>query len=164
MTADRLRRLVPALLAAMLVISAVWLFRDAAGRSGAIHAGEDAAEAARDSIVAILSYQPATAGQSMEAAAHDRLTGPFLEDYRQLIKTVVVPEAVGKRITATATVPAAAVVSADAHRAVVLAYIDQTMAVGSAAPAQTNSAMRVTMDNIDGRWLISGFDPIWGGP
>jgi Mce-associated membrane protein len=34
------------------------------------------------------------------------------------------------------------------------------MAVGSAAPTQTNSAVRVTMDNLDGRWLISGFDPI----
>jgi Mce-associated membrane protein len=52
------------------------------------------------------------------------------------------------------------VVSADAHHVVVLAYIDQIMAVGSAAPTQTNSAVRVTMDNLDGRWLISGFDPI----
>lgn len=68
--------------------------------------------------------------------------------------------AVGKRITAAATVPAAAVVSADARHAVVLAYVDQTMTVGSAAPTQTNSAVRVTMDNVDGRWLISGFDPI----
>lgn len=164
MTADRLRRLVPGLLAAMLVIIGGWLFRDAAARNGAVHAGEDAARTARDSIAAILSYQPATAAQSLEAAAGDRLTGRFLDDYTQLIKTVVVPDAVGKRITATATVPAAAVVSADAHRAVVLAYIDQTMTVGSAAPTQTNSAARVTMDNIDGRWLISGLDPMWGGP
>lgn len=164
MTAKRPRRLVPALPAAVLAISAVWLFRDAAVRSGTVRAGEEAARTARDSTAAILSYRPATAAQSLETAARDRLTDPFLGDYTQLIKTVVVPDAVGKRISATATVPAAAVVSAGAHRAVVLVYVDQTMAVGSAAPTQTNSAVRVTMDNIDGRWLISGFDPIWGGP
>ena len=158
--AGRLRAVVLTLLAVVLAAAAASLFWDSAGRRGAARAGDDAAQAARDSIVAILSYQPSTAQQSLEAAARDRLTGKFLDDYTQLIKTVVLPEAVGKRITATAEVPAAAVVSADAHSVVVLAYIDQIMAVGSAAPTRTNSAVRVTMDNLDGRWLISGFDPI----
>ena len=158
--AGRLRAVVLTLLAVVLAAAAASLFWDSAGRRGAVRAGDDAAQAARDSIVAILSYQPSTAQQSLEAAARDRLTGKFLDDYTQLIKTVVLPEAVGKRITATAEVPAAAVVSADAHSVVVLAYIDQIMAVGSAAPTRTNSAVRVTMDNLDGRWLISGFDPI----
>ena len=158
--AGRLRAVVLALVAVALAAAAAWLFWDSAGRRGAVRAGDDAAQAARDSIVEILSYQPATAQQSLEAAARDRLTGKFLDDYTQLIKTVVLPEAVGKRITATASVPAAAVVSADSHHVVVLAYVDQVMAVGSAAPSQTNSAVRVTMDNLDGRWLISGFDPI----
>lgn len=156
----RLRRIVLPLLAAGLALSAGWLFRDASTRGDDVRAGEDAGRAARDSIVAILSYQPATARRSLEAAARDRLTGGFLDDYTQLIKTVVVPDAIGRGITATAEVPAVAVVSADAHRAVVLAYIDQTTAVGSAAPAQTNSAARVTMDNVGGRWLISAFDQI----
>jgi Mce-associated membrane protein len=156
----RLRAVAGPALAVVLVVSAVLLFWNASARRGAVRAGEDAAGAARDSIVAILSYQPATVEQSLAAAAADRLTGKFLDDYTQLIKTVVVPDAVGKRITATTEVPAAAVVSAEDHHAVVLAYIDQTMAVGTAAPTRTNSAVRVTMDNVDGRWLISGFDPI----
>ena len=156
----RRRAVIPTLLAVVLAVAAAWLFWDSAGRRGAVRAGDDAAQAARDAIVEILSYQPATAQQSLESAARDRLTGKFRDDYTQLIKTVVLPDAVGKRITATAKVPAAAVVSADAHHVVVLAYIDQIMAVGSAAPTQTNSAVRVTMDNLDGRWLISGFDPI----
>lgn len=155
-----LRRVLLPLLAAALVVGAGWLYRDASSRGSAVRAGQDAAQAARDSIVAILSYQPGTVGQSLEAAAHDRLTGKFLDDYTQLIKTVVVPEAVGKAITASAKVPATAVVSAEAHRAVLLAYVDQTISVGPAAPTQTNSAVRVTMDNIDGRWLISGFEPM----
>ena len=156
----RLRPTAVALLAAVLVISGAWLTWNASQRRGGVQAGQDAAQAARDSIVAMMSYQPATAQQSLTAAAADRLTGEFLAEYTQLITTVVVPEAVGKRITATATVPAAAVVSADTRHAVVLAYVDQTTAVGSGPPNQTNSAVRVTMDNVDRRWLISGFDPI----
>jgi len=42
----------------------------------------------------------------------------------------------------------------------VLAYFDQSLSVGSAAPTRTNSCVRVTMEKLDGRWLISGFDPI----
>ena len=156
----RVRAIALPLLAAALVASAAWLTWHASVRRDAVLAGADAAQAARDSVAAILSYQPATAQQSLAAAAQDRLTGTFLDEYTQLIKTVVVPDAVGKRITAAAKVPAAAVVSANARHAVLLAYVDQTMTVGSAAPTQTNSAVRVTMDNVDGRWLISGFDPI----
>lgn len=156
----RLRAVALPLLAAAMVLSAAWLFWNASARRGAVASGADAAQAARDSVAAIMSYQSATAQQSLAAAARDRLTGTFLDDYTQLIKTVVVPDALAKRITATAKVPAAAVVSADAHHAVVLAYVDQTMVAGSAAPTQNRSAVRVTMDNVDGRWLISGFDPI----
>jgi len=107
----------------------------------------------------MLSYQPATADSKLNAA-RDRLTGPFLESYNQLIQTVVVPGAKQQKITAAAEVPAAAAVSGGADRTVVLAYVDQSLAVGSAAPTRTNSSVRVTMEKVDGRWLIAGFDPI----
>jgi Mce-associated membrane protein len=156
------RVVIGALLAAALLVAtgASWLFWDASARRGALHAGADAAQAARDSIVAISSYQPATAGQTLDAAARDRLTGKFLDDYTQLIRTVVAPESASKKITATATVPLVAVVAAERHHAVVLAYVDQTRTVGSGAPEKTASTVRVTMDDVDGRWLISGFEPI----
>lgn len=156
------RRTAAALLAtaALVAAAAAWLFWDAAARRGAEGAGTDAAQAARDSIVAISSYQPATAAQTLDAAARDRLTGAFLDDYTQLVKTVLVPESVARKISATATVPAVAVVSAQRRHAVVLAYVDQTRTVGSGAPEKTASTVRVTMDHVDGRWLISGFEPI----
>ncbi len=147
-------------LAVLAVLATGWLFWDAAGRRGAQHAGVHAAQAAREAIPAILSYQPATAEKDLPAAAQDRLTGTFLADYTQLITTVVVPEAKQKRISASATVPAAAAVSADTRRAVVLAYVNQSITVGDQTPTETNSSVRVTMDNVDGRWLISGFEPI----
>lgn len=156
----RSRAVAVAVAAVLLAVCASWLLWDASARRGAVRAGADAAQAARDAIVAISSYQPATAGQALDAAAHERLTGTFLDDYTQMIKTVLVPEAVGSKISATATVPAVAVVSAARRHAVVLAYVDQTRSIASGAPEKTTSTVRVTMDNVDGRWLISGFEPI----
>jgi Mce-associated membrane protein len=146
----------------LLLAGALWLYWDGSSRRAAESAGADAVAAARESIPAILSYQPATAEQDLPAAARDRLTGRFRADYTQAITTVVVPEAKQKGVTARATVPAAAVVSADRRHAVVLAYVDQSLTVGAGrdmkAPTDNKSTVRVTMDNIDGRWLISGFD------
>lgn len=147
-------------LAVLLVAGSSWLFWDASERRGAVRAGAEAAVAARDAIIAISSYQPATAGQKLEAAASDRLTGRFLDDYTQLVKAVLVPEAAAKKITATATVPAVAVVTAERKHVIVLAYVDQTRTVDSGAPEKTASTVRVTLDDVDGRWLISGFEPM----
>ena len=51
-------------------------------------------------------------------------------------------------------------VSASADHVVLLAYVDQALTVGKEAPTQTNSSVRVTMEKVDGRWLVAGFDPI----
>ena len=37
---------------------------------------------------------------------------------------------------------------------------DQTVTVGNDAPTDSTSIVRVTMDKIAGRWLISAFDPV----
>jgi len=150
-----------ALPAALLVLAAgLWLFWDGSSRHAARDAGAEAVRAARDSIPVVLSYRPDTAEKDLPAAARDRLTGKFLDSYTQVITTVVIPDAKQKNISASAEVPAAAVVSADARHAVVLAYVDQTRTAGKDAPAKVGTSMRVTMDKVDGRWLISGFDQI----
>jgi Mce-associated membrane protein len=72
---------------------------------------------------------------------------------------VVIPGAKQKRISAAATVPAVATVSANPNRAVVLVFVDQSVSVGNDAPSTTASAVQVTLDRAGDRWLISGFDP-----
>jgi Mce-associated membrane protein len=156
----RRHRLVVAVIATGLVVASAALAWDGTARLGAAQAGEDAVEVARESIVAILSYRPDTAEKDLDTAARERLTGRFLGDYTQLIKTVVVPNAKQKSVTAAARVPAVAVVSASADHVVLLAYVDQALTVGKEAPTQTNSSVRVTMEKVDGRWLVAGFDPI----
>jgi Mce-associated membrane protein len=115
--------------------------------------------AAKDSTVALLSYQPDTVDKDLRAA-RGRLTGSFKDSYTQLIQDVVIPGATKQHISAVAVVPAAASVSATPNHAVALLFVDQTVAVGSDAPTETSSIVRVTMDRTGGRWLISAFDPI----
>ena len=73
---------------------------------------------------------------------------------------MVIPGAKEKQISAVATVPAAASVSADLNHAVVLVFVNQTVVVGTEAPTDTASSVRIGLDKVDGRWLISKFDPV----
>jgi Mce-associated membrane protein len=122
-------------------------------------AGIESVAAAKDSTIALLSYQPDTVDKELKAA-RDRLTGSFKDSYTQLIQDVVIPGAKKQHISAVAVVPAAASVSATPKHAVALLYVDQTVVVGNDAPTDTSSIVRVTLDRTGGRWLISAFDPI----
>lgn len=115
--------------------------------------------AARDAAVAMLSYRTDTVEQDL-MAARDRLTGPFVDSYTNLVKTVVIPGAKEKKISAEATVKAAASVSATPAHAVALLFLDNAVTTGGSAPASTVSGVRVTLDKVGQRWLVSGFDPV----
>ncbi len=119
----------------------------------------ESVRAANDGTIALLSYRPDTVQKDLEAA-RGRLTGTFLNAYTKLTRDVVIPGAQQKQISAVATVPAAASVSASADHAVVLLFVNQTIIVAQDAPTNTASSVRVTLDKIDGRWLISQFDPV----
>jgi len=78
---------------------------------------------------------------------------------QSLTNDVVIPGAKQQQISATASVPAAASVSATVDHAAVLVFINQTMIVGTGAPTDSASAVRVTMDKIGGHWLVSASTP-----
>jgi Mce-associated membrane protein len=115
--------------------------------------------AASDSAAALLSYRHDTVDNDV-ATARERLTGNFKDAYTSLTHDVVIPGAKQKQVSVTATVPAAASMSASENHAVVLVFVDQALTMGNQAPSNTASSVRVTLDKIDGRWLISQFDPI----
>jgi len=116
-------------------------------------------QVAKDSTIAMLSYKPDTVEQQLNAA-RDLLTGDFRNSYTSLINDVVIPGAKQKQISAVATVPAMASVSADPHHAVVLVFVNQTVVVGQDAPSDSASSVRVTLEKTGDRWLISKFDPV----
>jgi Mce-associated membrane protein len=122
-------------------------------------AAEQSVRAATDDTIAILSYRPDTVERDLTGAA-GRLTGGFRQQYTQLVSDVVAPGAKQQHISAVATVPAAASVSATENHAVVLVFINQTTTIGNDAPTQTTSSVRITLDKVHDRWLISQFDPV----
>ena len=147
------------IVALLLAAAAGYLRWEDSSRRDADTARTESVQAAKDSTVALLSYKPDTVEKDL-GGARDRLTGSFLDAYTQLINTVVIPGAKEKQISAVASVPAAASVSAEPDHAVVLLFVNQTVVVGTDPPTNTASSVRVTLDKVDDRWLISGFDPI----
>ena len=113
--------------------------------------------AARDSAVALLSFRFDTVDRDV-AAARERLTGGFLDTYTQRTQQELIPNAKERRVTATASVRAAASESVNQNHAVVLLFVTQNVRIGDAPPADTGSSVRVTLDKIGDRWLVSDFD------
>jgi Mce-associated membrane protein len=148
-------------LALILAVAAGFLkWQDNSVRNDEI-AGIESVQAAKDTTVKILSYKPDTVDQQLNDA-RNLLTGDFRDQYTSLINDVVIPGAKQKQISAVASVPegGAASVSADPNHAVVLVFVNQTVVVGQDVPTDTASSVRVTLDKIDGRWLVSKFDPV----
>jgi Mce-associated membrane protein len=150
--------------ALLLALSAGYLkWMDDSARVNDINSAKsparEAMQTAKDSTMALLSYKPDTVEQQL-TAARDLLTGDFRDSYTSLTNELVIPGAKQKQISAVATVPAVASVSADPRHAVVLVFVNQTVIVGQDAPTGTASSVRVTLDKIGNRWLISKFDPV----
>ena len=156
------RRLLVTVLPAVALLLALgvgylkWL--DGTARAS-LTAAEQSVRVASESTIAILSYKPETVDKDLKSAA-DRLAEPFRQQYTQLVNDVVAPGAKQQHISALATVPAAASVSATGKHAVVLVFVDQTTTIGNDTPSQSTSSVRVSLDKIGGRWLVSQFDPV----
>jgi Mce-associated membrane protein len=145
--------------ALLLALAAGYLkWQDSSVRDAEL-ASIESVQVAKDSTIALLSYRPDTVDKDL-GAARDLLTGDFKNSYTSLTNDVVIPGAKQKQISAVATVPAVASVSADANHAVALVFVNQTVIVGQDAPTDTASSVKVTMEKINGHWLISGFDPV----
>ena len=146
-------------LALLLASAAGFLKWQDPSAGGAQAARTESVQAATDGTIALLSYRADTVEKDLEAA-RSRLTGTFLNAYTSLTHEVVIPGAKQKQISAVATVPAAASISASTNHAVVLLFVNQSLIIGQDAPTNTASSVRVTLDKVGDHWLISGFDPV----
>ena len=150
--------LLPALVVLLGAVAGFLKWQSEAPRADESAAAESVA-AARDTTAAILSYNADTVDKELNAA-RGRLTGSFLDAYTKLVNDVVIPGAKDKKISAVAQVPAAASVSASPTHAVALVFVNQTTSIANDAPTNTTSSVRVTLDKVGDRWLVSGFDPV----
>ena len=158
-------KLAPLVLVLLLAVSgalAAWLYvkqyrpdeqTDAA-------AAQSAVDAARDGLVALLSYKPDTLDQDI-SAAKSHLTGDFLNYYDQFTRDVVTPAAKEKKLTTTAQVLGAAVSELHPNSAVVLLFVNQaTVSKDRPDPAMASSSVLVSLTKVHGKWLIAKFEPI----
>jgi Mce-associated membrane protein len=146
-------------LALLLALGAGFLkWQDSSIRAGEV-ARIESMQVAKDATVRLLSYRPDTVDEDL-GAARELLAGDFKNAYTSLINDVVIPGAKQKQISAVASVPAAASISADPRHAETVVFVDQTVIVGNDAPTSTNSSIKVTLNKVDGRWLILKFDPV----
>jgi Mce-associated membrane protein len=148
-----------ALLCVALAVGAGYLRWQYVSRMSDERAQSESMQAARDATEAMLSYNPDSAERDLGAAAA-RLTSSFKDSYTALVHDVVIPGAKQKAITAVAKVAAIAPVRLSGDHAVILVFVDQTITIGSAPPTDTTSSVRITLENIGGHWLVSGFDPV----
>lgn len=116
-------------------------------------------QAAKDATVALLSYRPDTVETDL-AAAQNLLTGAFKESYAALTRDVVIPGAKERKISTAVSIPTTASISVSAREAQVLVFVNQTTIVGSDAPSDSASTVKVTMRHEGAKWLISDFKPI----
>jgi Mce-associated membrane protein len=148
--------LLPALALLLAVAAGLLKWKDSSVRNTEL-ARSESVVAARDSAVSLLSFRFDTVDRDV-AAARERLTGECLHNYTQMTQEELIPNAKERHVSATAVVPWAASESATHNHAVVLLFVNQTIRIGSAAPADAPSSARVTLDKIGERWLVSGFD------
>jgi Mce-associated membrane protein len=158
-------KLVPLVLVLLLLVSgalAAWLYvkqyRPDEQTDNA--AAQSAVNAARDGVVAILSYKPDTLNQDF-AAAKSHLTGDFLNYYDQFTQQIVTPAAREKALTTTAQVVGAAASELQPNSAVVLLFVNQaTVSKERPDPAMASSTVLVSLTKVHGTWLITKFQPI----
>ncbi|MDH6194572.1 Mce-associated membrane protein [Mycobacterium frederiksbergense] len=123
-------------------------------------ASQTVVDAATDGTVALLTYAPDTLDKDF-TAAKSHLTGDFLSYYKQFTEDIVAPAAKEKSVKTTATVVRAAVSEIHPESAVVLVFVNQaTTSAQNPNGSFTASSVKVGMNKIDGKWLISSFDPI----
>ena len=144
----------------MLLALAAGYFKWVAGSADDLAlARTESVRVAGEDAVALLSYKADSVDKDL-GAARERLTGEFKDAYTTLTREVVIPGAKEKHISAMAKVNAAASVSATSNHAVVLLFVNQTVTMGDGAPTDTQPVVRVTLDKVNGRWLVSHFDPV----
>ncbi|WP_224393067.1 hypothetical protein [Pseudonocardia sp. ICBG1293] len=113
----------------------------------------DGLTAARTGVEQVLSYQPASKDADV-ARARGLVTGDFGRQFDSVLDSVVRP-ALDRGVGTRTVVTRAGVVSAGADRVTALLYFTQEAARPGEPPRTTAGRAEVTVQRVDGRWLVS---------
>jgi Mce-associated membrane protein len=148
----------------MLVAGSAAAAASLAGRqrddAAAQRAQTAAMAAATTEIGQILSYDYRDLNADLARAASDT-TGEFNGQFGVLSGQLIGPAAAQEHVVTKATVPDASVISSTGGEVVVLLFVDQSTTNKTQKKAQQNvSQVRVTMENVGGRWLVEQFQAL----
>ena len=122
-------------------------------------AERDAVSAAEAAAQAVLSYDHRTIEDDVAEAA-EVATGQFREEYTASTSLLAEQAKAGQAVV-DARVHASAVVSSDPDRVVVLLFVDQrTTRKDLPEPRLDQNRLRLTMEQVDGRWRVAGLDSL----
>ncbi|KAA9160488.1 hypothetical protein FPZ12_016770 [Amycolatopsis acidicola] len=160
-----LRRPVGAVTAMVVVVAVLaagvgWLAWQRGDQQAVEAARTQAVDAAREGVVAALSYDYHSIDSDV-AKARGSLTGSFLDDYTKLMNGTVIQVAKSQETVTKAAIADAAVVSAGTDEVQVLLFVNQTTTGKQlSGPKLDGSRVQTTLENIDGKWLISALQPV----
>lgn len=157
----RARLVVGLALAALVLAAGVGALYHQVQRAQAVEQARTAAVGAAKSHVAnLLSYNYKNLGQDL-AQAKALTTGRFQSKYVRLSSGVVAPSAKKQQLVTRTRVVSASVVSAEPQQVVALLFVNQaTTSKKIESPKVDRSRVRATMTKVDGRWLVSGLEPV----
>jgi Mce-associated membrane protein len=119
-----------------------------------------AVAAAKTEIPQVLSYNYKTLSADLARASADT-TGQFSGQFGVLASQLIGPNATKQQTVTKAAVPVAAAVDSSGNEVTVLVFVDQSTTSKAQPKAQTNaSQLRVTMQKVNGRWLVEQFSAL----
>jgi len=162
---DRGNRVVPGWLlvgvgaVALLVAGAAAVVAATVPSDQSVDQASGAARAAAErAIVPILSYDAAHLDES-KAAAEGYLTGGYRKEYAKLFDGVIAANAPSTGTVVEADLVSSGVVRADDDRVQVFLLVDQARTnKAEKKPVVYKNWVTVTMEKVDGDWLVSGLD------
>ena len=155
-----LTELVVAVVVCGLLAGGAWAFQL---RAVAVTADRAAAvEAAEQTTTALLSYDPQNVSDLVDRVGPS-LTETFRNDYATLISQAIAPATTRQQVHTQAEVVGSSTVldGVEGNRVVALLFVNQTTRAGEDGAARVaGSRVKVTMDDVDGRWLVSDVTPV----
>jgi Mce-associated membrane protein len=115
--------------------------------------------AAKQQVPALLSYSYQTFRADLARAEADT-TGGFRGTYAQLMSGQVEPAAMRSHVVSRASVSGASVIDAGPGTATLLLFLsEQTKTDAKQEAVLNNTAVRVSMRDVNGTWLVAGLVP-----
>lgn len=154
-----------AAIAALIVVVAVLavatgvLFIRVRSGQAAGSARTAAVAAAKQRVPHLLSYSYQSFRSDLGRAEADT-TGGFRATYAKLMTGQVEPVAMQNHVVSQASVSGASVIGAGPGTATLLLFVsEQTKTDAKAEPVLNDTAVRVTMREVNGSWLVAGLTP-----